>query len=66
MCNVGAIDKVIRFFVGVVLIIAAFFVGSLVSTLAGIIVGVVGGVVMATGVFGICLAYLPFGINTCK
>ncbi|KIM11182.1 MAG: hypothetical protein KU37_05905 [Sulfuricurvum sp. PC08-66] len=66
MCNVGALDKVIRFFAGVIAVIAAFFVGTLVSLTAGFIVGAVGVVMMGTAIFGFCPLYPILRINTCK
>ncbi len=57
--NLGPIDRAIRITAGLALIIA---------TLAGVIGpwGWLGVVLLATGVFRFCPAYLPFGLNTCK
>ena len=56
--NVGGIDRVLRVVVGLALI------GL---TLAGVIGvwGWIGVVPVATGLFGFCPAYLPFGMSTC-
>jgi hypothetical protein len=56
--NVGGIDRVLRVVVGLALI------GM---TMAGMIGawGWIGVVPLLTGVFGICPAYMPFGISTC-
>jgi hypothetical protein len=56
--NVGAVDRVIRIIAGVALIAA---------TLLGLIGawGWLGVVVLATGLFRICPAYLPFSFSTC-
>ncbi len=56
--NVGGIDRVLRVVVGLALI------GM---TLAGVIGpwGWIGVVPLLTGIFGFCLAYVPFGISTC-
>lgn len=56
--NVGTVDRVVRILAGLALIAA---------TLLGLIGawGWLGVVVLATGLFRICPAYLPFGFNTC-
>jgi len=57
--NVGGIDRILRLVIGVALIAA---------TLSGLIGvwGWIGVVPLLTAVIGICPAYLPFGIKTCK
>ena len=57
--NVGTIDRVVRVVVGLALIGA---------TLLGYIGlwGWIGVVPVATGLFGFCPAYLPFGLSTCS
>lgn len=57
--NVGGIDRVLRIVVGL---------GLIVATLAGAIGpwGWLGVVLLATGVFRFCPAYLPFGASTCR
>ena len=57
--NVGGIDRILRIVAGLVLI--ALAVGNVVG-LWGYIVG---GIVLATGVFRFCGAYTLFGVNTC-
>jgi hypothetical protein len=56
--NVGSIDRILRIVVGLALIGA---------TLAGMIGmwGWIGIVPLATGIFRVCPAYLPFGFSTC-
>ena len=56
--NVGTIDRVLRILAGVALIAATLlgYIGAW---------GWVGIVPLATGLFRICPAYLPFGFNTC-
>ena len=66
MCNVGGLDKFLRFAVGVVALIAAFFVGSMVSLTAGFVVGAIGAVMMGTAVFGFCPMYPLLKVSTCK
>jgi hypothetical protein len=56
--NVGNVDRIIRVLAGLALIAA---------TLLGYIGlwGWLGVVLLATGVFRFCPAYLPFGMSTC-
>jgi hypothetical protein len=56
--NVGSLDRTVRIVAGVALI------GM---TLVGVIGawGWIGVVPLATGVFRVCPAYLPFGLSTC-
>jgi hypothetical protein len=56
--NVGSFDRAIRISVGLVLIAASLlgYVGAW---------GWIGLLPLATGVFRICPAYLPFGLSTC-
>ncbi len=56
--NVGSIDRGVRIAAGLALIVGA---------LSGVIGvwGWIGLVLLATGVFRVCPAYLPFGFNTC-
>lgn len=57
--NVGTLDRAIRIVTGLALITAALmgWVGAW---------GWIGVVPLATGVFRVCPAYLPFGLSTCK
>ena len=57
--NVGTVDRVLRIVVGLVL---------MGLTLAGSIGpwGWIGLVLLATGLFRFCPAYLPFGLSTCS
>ena len=57
--NVGSIDRIVRIVVGL---------GLIVATLMGVIGiwGWLGVIVLATGIVGVCPAYLPFRINTCQ
>jgi Protein of unknown function (DUF2892) len=57
--NVGSVDRVIRILAGVGLI-AASLMGAIGPW------GWVGLVPLATGLFGVCPAYLPFGLSTCR
>ncbi|MCI0481676.1 MAG: DUF2892 domain-containing protein [Candidatus Dadabacteria bacterium] len=55
--NVGTIDQIVRFIIGALIIVVGFYYNSW--------WGLLGLVVLATATFSFCLAYLPFGINTC-
>ncbi|WP_301101925.1 DUF2892 domain-containing protein [Propionivibrio sp.] len=57
--NVGSVDRIFRFVVGL---------GLIGATLSGAIGqwGWIGVVPLLTGVLGRCPAYLPFGMSTCK
>ena len=57
--NVGSIDRVLRILVGIVLI-ALVFVGPKTSG------GWIGVIVLTTGLFNFCPAYLPFKLSTKK
>lgn len=56
--NVGTVDRVIRILAGVALIAASLlgYIGTW---------GWVGIIPLATGLFRVCPAYLPFGLSTC-
>ncbi|MBN2768006.1 MAG: DUF2892 domain-containing protein [Campylobacterales bacterium] len=56
-CNIGKIDRIIRVVIGVALIILAFL-------LSNVLVGIVGVIVLATGIIKFCLLYKLLGINT--
>lgn len=56
--NVGTVDRVLRILAGLALIAA-----SLLGTIG--VWGWIGLVLIATGVFRFCPAYLPFGLRTC-
>lgn len=57
--NVGNIDRAIRILAGL---------GLIAATLFGVIGawGWIGVIPLATGMFRVCPAYLPFGIRTCR
>lgn len=59
VANVGGIDRIVRIAVGAGLIVAAAtgHVGAW---------GWIGVVPLATGLFRVCPAYLPFGVRTCS
>jgi hypothetical protein len=57
--NVGSVDRMIRIVAGLALI------GATLSGLIGAW-GWLGVILVATGAFRFCPAYLPFGWGTCK
>lgn len=57
--NVGGIDRILRFVVGLVLVALAA-TGTIGAW------GYIGIVPIVTAALGWCPAYLPFGISTCK
>ncbi len=57
--NVGGIDRVLRIVAGLVLIALA------ITNVVGLWGYVVGGIVLATGVFRFCGAYTLLGMSTC-
>lgn len=56
--NIGTVDRALRIIIGLLLIA---------GTLGGMIGwwGWIGVLPLATGIVGVCPAYMPFGINTC-
>ena len=59
IANIGTVDRGIRIVVGVALIAASLlgYIGAW---------GWIGVVPLATGLFRVCPAYLPFGLSTCS
>jgi len=60
--NMGAIDKVIRILIAVV--IAILFFTKVITGILGIILIVLAAVFVITSLISFCPLYLPFGINT--
>ena len=57
--NVGGIDRILRIVAGLVLIALAA------TSVVGMWGYIMGGIVLATGVFRFCGAYTLLGLNTC-
>jgi len=55
--NVGGIDRILRFLVGLTLLGAGYYFKSW--------WGLVGIIPLLTAIFRFCPAYLPIGLNTC-
>lgn len=64
LINVGTIDRITRLTIGLTLFLAAFPLNAMVSGTAALASGVIGGILLFTGVVGVCPLYLPFGIRT--
>ena len=64
--NMGQLDRVLRFVVGVALIpTGLFLLGGLQGNLFGILIAVFGVVpLLVTSLTGFCPGYIPFGIST--
>ena len=62
--NVGSADRVIRLILGLAIFLVA--IAAIQSTLWTVILAAFGIILFLTGVFGGCLLYVPFGINTNK
>ncbi len=62
--NMGSTDRIARAAVAVGLVIVAAVVGF--GTIGGIIALVLAAVMAATAAVGVCPAYVPFGITTCR
>ena len=59
--NVGGVDRIVRIVVGLALISLLFLLEGNARWW-----GLVGVVLLATGLLRWCPAYLPFGIKTCR
>jgi len=62
--NMGNTDKTIRIILAILFSILYFT--NTISGTVGIILLILGGVFLFTGLINFCPLYLPFGINTCK
>jgi hypothetical protein len=61
--NVGSIDRVLRVLAGIVLLVVGF---AVIGGTAGIVVGVIGLIPLATGLIGWCPLYSLFKLRTRK
>ena len=62
--NEGTVDRAVRLLAAVGLAVL-YFTGAVGGTI-GTVLLVVAAVLLLTSAFGICPAYLPFSISTCK
>lgn len=63
--NEHTLDRAVRVVAGLVMLAAVPFVTSGVGATAGIALGLVAIVPLATGVLGSCPLYTLFGVSTC-
>lgn len=56
--NIGTIDRIARIIAGLAMIGAGIYFKSW--------LGIIGLVPLSTAIFGICPAYMPLGLSTCK
>jgi predicted RND superfamily exporter protein len=56
--NVGTVDKIARIVVGLVIISVGVYFKSW--------LGIIGLIPLGTAIVGVCPAYLPLGLSTCK
>jgi DUF2892 family protein len=65
--NVGGLDRCVRLMVGCALLALSLLVlGGLRGETWGLVVAAIGIVMLATGLFGFCPLYVPFGISTAR
>ena len=57
-CNMGTTDRVLRAIVGIAMIGAGVYFQSW--------WGAIGAIPLGTALLGVCPAYLPFGLSSCK
>lgn len=62
--NVGIVDRLLRSLVAVVLLYFGLLVYA--GSTLGIVLDIVGGIALLTGIFGSCALYGLLGINTRK
>ena len=62
--NMGDADRFIRILIAA--IVAALFFAEVITGTLGIVLMVLGGVFLLTGIVGFCPLYAPFGLKTCK
>jgi len=62
--NMGALDRLIRFVMGVIL--AILVIANAVKGTGAVIVGIIAIVLLLTSIFGFCGIYEPLNISTLK
>ena len=62
--NVGIVDRLLRLFVAIGLLYFGLTVYT--GSTLGIVLDIVGGVALLSGIVGSCPLYRLLGINTCK
>ncbi len=61
--NVGSIDKIIRIIIAVIAV--ALIATCTVTGILAIIIGIIGGAMLLTAIFGFCGLYSLIGFNSC-
>lgn len=66
--NIGPLDRIIRFVLGLLLLVAPFVSGMafFVSTTATVLSVLVGVILLTTAILRFCPMYHLFGIRTCR
>lgn len=65
--NEGTTDRIVRTLLGIALLVSAYlWLGMMDGAIAGIIAGVIGAILLLTGIVGFCPCYTLCGMNTCK
>jgi hypothetical protein len=62
--NMGALDRLVRLIVAVVIALL-YFTGTITGPL-GVVLGIFAVIFVITSVIGTCPLYMPFGICTCQ
>jgi hypothetical protein len=62
--NEGTIDRIVRIIAGAIGVVSALIIGL--KSGVGIVVGIIGLLLLGTGVIGFCWLYTPLGISTRK
>jgi len=63
--NEGTLDRIVRVVLGTVLLPAGlFWLGGLQGNVLGLLAAGLGVLGLITGLTGVCILYIPFGIST--
>jgi hypothetical protein len=62
--NMGTIDKALRTFLGLVILLL-YFTGNISGSVAVVLLAL-SAILLLTSLSGVCLVYLPFHYSTCK
>jgi hypothetical protein len=62
--NMGVIDRVVRILIAAVIVVLYFM--HVIPGTPGIILLILAGIFVLTGILGFCPLYLPFGLSTRK
>lgn len=62
--NMGSADRIIR--VVIALVVATLIFNDIITGTLAVVLGVLAGIFVLTGLVSFCPLYAPFGIKTCK